>query len=180
MISILVDADSLPVPIRQVILRRCMKEQLRAIFVADRLLKDVELAYQEHTAFLRAQARAGGVTDEAALKSLRSGIEMVVVPSGDDSADDHLVAISAGSALAITHDIPLADRLVERGLVVLDDRGGIYTAENIGERLSLRNAMEELRLQGVHVEQQGRMDSRQVKAFSDAFDRELTKILKQE
>ncbi len=52
---------------------------------------------------------------------------MAIVPKGDDSADDCLVQYAHAGALAITRDIILAARLAELGLVVLDDRGGVFT-----------------------------------------------------
>jgi uncharacterized protein YaiI (UPF0178 family) len=179
MLKIYIDADSLPVQLRAIILRRIIREELAAWFVADRPLKDVNSAIAEHTALLRRQKREGGVVDQTALRAIKSQIVMVVVAPGDDSADDWIVEHAATPALAITHDIPLASRLVERGITVLDDRGGIYTEENIAQRLSVRNIMGEFREMGIYAERHRPMDSRQVKAFSDAFDATLTKLLKQ-
>lgn len=180
MVKIYIDADSLPTQLRAIILKRVVKEGLSAIFVADRPLRDVERARQEHTAQLRALAKERGEQETERLRAMRSTIEMVVVPPGMDSADDHLAHIAERGNLAITHDVPLASRLAQVGLVVLDDRGGVYTAENVAERLSIRNMMGELREMGIFSEQHRPMDNRQIKAFSDAFDSELTKLLKQE
>ncbi|HOE84615.1 MAG TPA: DUF188 domain-containing protein [Sphaerochaeta sp.] len=179
MVTLYVDADSVPLQIRSIILRRVAKEDLAAIFVADRPLKDVKRAYEEHTAALRAAAKEGGEEDAERLRSIRSPIAMVVVSAGLDSADDWIVEHSEDGSVAITHDVPLASRLAQKGLVVLDDRGGVYTRENIGERLSMRNLMGELREMGIFSEQHKRMDNRQVKAFSDAFDGVLHTLLKQ-
>lgn len=177
--KIYIDADSLPTQIRAIILRRVMKEDLSAIFVADRPLKDVRRAYEEHTAHLRQAAREGGEQDVDRLRSIRSPITMVVVKEGLDSADDWIVEHAEADSMAITHDVPLASRLAQKGMVVLDDRGGVYTSENIAERLSIRNLMGELREMGIYSEQHRPMDNRQVKAFSDAFDSVLHKHLKQ-
>ncbi len=177
--KIYIDADSLPVQIRAIVLRRVMREGIAAIFVADRPLKDVRRAYEEHTALLRAAEREAGEEDSDRLRSIRSPISMVVVEAGLDSADNWIVDHAEADALAITHDVPLASRLAEKGLVVLDDRGGVYTSENVGERLSMRNLMGELREMGIYSEQHRPMDNRQVKAFSDAFDGVLNKHLKQ-
>ncbi len=177
--TLYVDADSVPIQIRSIILRRVTKEGLRAIFVANRPLKDVQLAYQQHTAQLRSAARERGEEDAERLRSIRSPIAMVVVSAGLDSADNWIVEHAECGSVAITHDVPLASRLAQKGLVVLDDRGGVYTKENIGERLSMRNLMGELREMGIFSEQHKRMDNRQVKAFSDAFDTVLHTLLKQ-
>ncbi len=98
---------------------------------------------------------------------------------GDDSADDWIVDHAEPPAIAITHDIPLAGRLVEKGITVLDDRGNTYTKENMAERLSIRNTMTEFRELGIFSEQHSRMNGKQTKAFSDSFDALLTSMLKQ-
>jgi len=43
--------------------------------------------------------------------------------------------------LVITADIPLVARIVAKGGVALDPWGEVYTKENIGERLSMRDLM---------------------------------------
>ena len=42
------DADSLPLKHREIIIRRCMRENITAYFVADRDLPDVRSAIREH------------------------------------------------------------------------------------------------------------------------------------
>lgn len=171
-----VDGDSLPVAIRSVVVRRVLKEGLPAVFVADRQLKDVLRAGEEETARLRKEAREKGVTDKAALHALRSSLRTLVVPSRDQSADDALVELCRAPALAITHDIPLAARLIAKGAVVLDDRGHVFDASNIAPRLSERAVNMTMREWGVQAERTGRMDARQLKAFSDAFDCTLSAL----
>ncbi|MFA6820577.1 MAG: DUF188 domain-containing protein [Sphaerochaetaceae bacterium] len=151
--KLLVDADSCPRRLRTIILKAIKNRQIEALFVADRPLSDVEEASRE------------------------SSVEMVVVPPGDDSADNYLVGRAEEGFLAITRDIPLANRLAQKGVVVLDDRGGVYTAENIGERLSLRNLMSDFREQGLFVEQTKPLSNREIKLFANALDRELTRLL---
>lgn len=179
MLKLYVDADSCPKNLRQIMLKAVMRHNLVSIFVADRPLKDIESAYQEHTYLLRKAAREAGETDEMVLKSVVSPITMVVVKPGSDSADDWIVQHAELPALAITHDIPLASRLVEKGLTVLDDRGKTYTRQNMAERLSIRNAMTEFREMGLFAEKHDRMGIKQIKAFSDAFDTVLNAMLKQ-
>jgi uncharacterized protein YaiI (UPF0178 family) len=178
-LHLLIDADSVPVPIRAVILRLAVRRNLPAMFVADRVLKDVLLAQEEHTASLRKKAKEEGETDMERVHARRSGITQVTVPVADGSADDYLVGHVTLPALAITHDVPLSARLVEKGVVVLDDRGNVFTKENVSARLSERNVNMILREYGIASEKNKRLDAAQVKAFSDAFDRTITKITKQ-
>lgn len=177
-LSLFVDGDSVPTAIRAVIVRRVLKQQIPTIFAADRRLKDVLFASEEETARLRREARQSGMTDPMELKKIKGCLSYVVVPTGDGSADDWLVAHVCLPALAITHDIPLAARLIAKGAVVLDDRGNVYDEHNIAARLSERNINTQLREWGLGNEKTSRMDQRQLKAFSDAFDVTLQKLLR--
>lgn len=179
MFKLYVDADSCPKNLRQIVLKAVMRHSIPSFFVADRVLKDVQAAYQAHTAELRNEARKEQGLGEDALRSIKSPITMVVVEAGMDSADDWIVEHSQLPCFAITHDVPLASRLVEKGMVVLDDRGKTLTGENMAQRLSLRNAMTEFREMGIFAEKHEPMNGKQIKAFSDAFDTLLTSMLKQ-
>ena len=52
------DADSLPIKYREIIIKRCIKENIESYFVADRQLKDVLDSIKEHTLILRKPYRA--------------------------------------------------------------------------------------------------------------------------
>ncbi|MBT3155686.1 DUF188 domain-containing protein, partial [Streptomyces sp. CHD11] len=75
-------------------------------------------------------------------------VRLVVVPSGPDAADDHLVEQAQPGDLVICSDIPLADRLVKKGVAALDPRGQEFDERNMGQRLAMRNLMTDLRGQG--------------------------------
>ena len=75
-------------------------------------------------------------------------IRLVRVKPGSDVADSYIVQHVAAADLVITADIPLAAQVVAKGAVGLDPRGDLYTADTIGERLAVRNLMEELRWAG--------------------------------
>ena len=68
--------------------------------------------------------------------------------------------------------------LVPRGVVVLDPRGELFTDENISERLSVRNFMQELRESGVMTGGPGGFSAQDRQQFAAALDRELTRLLK--
>jgi uncharacterized protein YaiI (UPF0178 family) len=149
-----VDADSCPKALRSIILKSVVNRKIKAIFVADRVLQDVVKVEKTHHL-----------------------AKMIVVEKGDDSADDTLVELAHEGALAITRDVILADRLAELGLIVLDDRGGVFTKENVKERLSVRNMMNELREYNIYAEKTKPMSAKEIQLFANAFDRELTKVL---
>ncbi|MFP4551230.1 MAG: DUF188 domain-containing protein [Spirochaetales bacterium] len=90
-------------------------------------------------------------------------------------ADERLVEIVEQGDVAITRDVPLAARLVEKGAVVLNDRGDVWSEENIAERLSIRNAAAEFREAGIMPERGKKFGKKEVFAFANALDRELTR-----
>jgi uncharacterized protein YaiI (UPF0178 family) len=73
---------------------------------------------------------------------------LVQVPPGSDAADAYIVGHVEAGDIVITADIPLAAQVVARGAAALDPRGEVHTADTIGERLAVRNLMEELRWAG--------------------------------
>lgn len=158
-VIIFVDADSCPKPLRAIMLKAVVKRKIPSVFVADRELPDVLKVEKSH-------------------KKEPFLLKMVVVEKGDDSADDALVEIARPGSLAVTRDVILADRLAQKGVTVLDDRGGVYTAENVKERLSIRNMMSELREYNMYVEKTKPMGPKEVQLFANALDREITKIHK--
>lgn len=119
----------------------------------------------------------GRLRSETGDRSLKSKIKMVVVQSGENSADDYMVLNAQEGSLCITHDIPLAERLLEKNCTVIDDRGGTYTQENIKALLADRSVNAELRSWGVFAEQQSRHTKTGTKNFADNLDRTVTKML---
>lgn len=105
-------------------------------------------------------------------------VSLVVVDAGLDVADHYILAQSRPGDLVITADIPLAHSLVEKGLLVINPRGDVYTEENVGEILATRNLMSDLRESGLVQGGPPPLGSKDKAKFASAFDRELTKLLK--
>jgi len=103
-------------------------------------------------------------------------VKLVVVPSGPDAADDYLVEHAQPGELVICSDIPLADRLVKKGVAALDPRGREFDQANMGERLALRNLFTDLREQGQVGGGQSAYSDRDKQAFANALDRILTRL----
>jgi uncharacterized protein YaiI (UPF0178 family) len=148
--NILVDADSCPAAARQLLLRAAERTGVPAIFAANRTLPGISGNYAQ----------------------------MLVCPPGEGSADDCLVALARQGDLAVTRDIPLASRLLEAGAAVLDDRGRIYTEENIRERLSLRNFTVGLAESGYDYDRSPMYGKKELKSFADSLDKLITQLLK--
>ena len=105
-------------------------------------------------------------------------IRSIVVAEGLDAADDHIVQQAMPDDLVITADIPLAARIVANGGIALDPRGDLYTEENVGERLSLRDLMQELRATGAIQGGPSQLGLTDRQKFASALDRTLTRIMK--
>ena len=174
MARIYIDADSIPERHRLIVLRRIIGKAHSAWFVADRRLQDVERAIEEDKRLRRAPFRDTLTREEA--RKIGSEIHMVVVDSGADSADDEIVRIAEVPALAITHDIPLAARLLDKGLAVIDDRGGRYDAGSIRERLSERGNNRIFREMGLFDQPSKRFDERTIQRFAAAFDHAVIEL----
>lgn len=117
-----------------------------------------------------------------AAKALRieAPAEFVLVEGGPDAADGFILDHAQAGDLGVTRDLPLAERLAEKGVLVLNDRGEVFTVENARERRSLRDRAAELRSLGLAPESpRGRTwGQKELKAFADTLDRVLTKALK--
>jgi uncharacterized protein YaiI (UPF0178 family) len=150
MMKIWIDADACPRVIKEIVFRASERLQVPVCLVAN---KDLS-------------------------KSHSRLVTSVVVTEGFDVADDYIVEQAAPEDLVITADIPLAARIVGKGGVALDPRGELYTEENVGERLSMRDLMQELRAAGAVLGGPAQFDLTDRKRFASALDSLLTRKLK--
>lgn len=144
--KIWIDADACPRVIKEIVFRASKRVQIPVCLVAN-----TDLA-RSHTAL----------------------ISSVRVAGDDDAADDYIVEHAAPSDLVITADIPLAARIVAQNGIAIDPRGEIYSEDNIGERLSTRDLLHQLRETGLVQGGPGRMGATDRQKFASAFDRLLT------
>jgi uncharacterized protein YaiI (UPF0178 family) len=146
-----VDADAAPQPVKEICLRASDRLSLATVLVANQRLP--LLAGYPHVSAVR-------------------------VDGGPDVADRYIAEHAVRGDVAVTADIPLAALLVPKGIIVLDPRGEEYTAESIGERLSIRNFMDRLRSTGVETGGPAAYGPREKQAFANALDRALTRALR--
>ena len=146
--KVLIDADSCPRVARDLVLRRTEKLKLRLIFAANRQIPGSE------------------------------GAEMEICSNIENSADNRIVELSEKNDLVITRDIPLAKRLVEKEVFVMDDRGRVFTADNINEMLSLRNFAVGLAESGLEIVRIANYGKKELKLFADSLDRFLTRNIR--
>jgi uncharacterized protein YaiI (UPF0178 family) len=145
--KIWVDADACPNVIKDILFRAADRVQITTMLVANRLLRTPPSRY----------------------------IDKVQVSSGFDEADKYIAERVQKGDLVITADIPLASDVVEKGGYALNPRGEFYTEDNIRQRLTMRNFMDELRGSGVDTGGPASLSQSDRQAFANELDRFLTR-----
>jgi hypothetical protein len=105
-------------------------------------------------------------------------VSAVWVDGGADVADQYIATHATAGDLVVTQDVPLAALLVPKQVSVLDPRGDEHTTDTIGERLSVRDFMDQARLSGIVTGGPPPYDARTKQAFAAALDRVLTRLLR--
>ena len=103
-------------------------------------------------------------------------IDTILVPSGMNIADRRIVELVSPGDLVITADIPLAADVVAKGGQALDPRGELYTDDNVGERLAVRNMFDGLRGEGHNLGGLSNFTPKDRQAFANQLDRWLAKV----
>ena len=146
MIHIWVDADACPNVIKDILYRAAERVKMPLTLVANKPLRTPPSRF----------------------------IKSVQVAGGFDVADDHIVRQIQPGDLVITADIPLAAEVIEKGGHALNPRGTFYTTENIKERLTMRDFMDELRGSGIITGGPKALNQSDRQAFANQLDRFLT------
>lgn len=97
-------------------------------------------------------------------------VRHVVVPGKADAADDWIAENAATGDIAITADVPLAARLVDKGLHVLGPTGRTFTRETIGMDVAMRNLKQGLRESGEIKGYNAGFTAKDRSAFLQALD----------
>ena len=105
-------------------------------------------------------------------------VRLVQVEKGADIADFYIVEHVDENDLVITADIPLAALVVDKGAIAINPRGELYTEENIGERLSMRDFMQGLRDSGMDTGGPPPLGPKDKERFVNSFNQILTKLMK--
>jgi uncharacterized protein YaiI (UPF0178 family) len=100
-------------------------------------------------------------------------IRLIIVNKGADVADQYIVDHVSPYDLVITADIPLAAKVVEKEATAINPRGEIYTEENIGEILSMRDFMKELRDGGTITGGPQEFGAKDVQQFANSLNKLL-------
>lgn len=142
-----VDADACPGVIKDILFRAAERAQITMTLVANQALRTPPSRH----------------------------VRALQVPAGLDAADTVIVQQLQPGDLVVTQDIPLAALVLDKGGIALNPRGELYTPDNMAERLSLRNFMDELRGAGVQTGGPAPLHARDRQAFAGQLDRWLAR-----
>ena len=144
-----IDADAAPREVKELVFRAAKRLTIETVLVANQ----------------RLQTPPGNPL-----------VTAVRVDGGADVADQYIAAHARAGDLVVTQDVPLAALLVPKQVAVLDPRGEEHTADTVGERLSVRDFMDQARLAGLVTGGPPPYDGRAKQAFAAALDRVLTRL----
>ncbi len=146
--KIWIDADAAPRDVKDVVFRAALRLGIDAVLVANQPLSPP----------------AGNAR-----------VSVVRVAGGPDVADRYIAEHAAAGDLAVTADIPLAARLVEKQVMAIDPRGDEYSPDNVADRLASRDLLQGLRDAGVAIGGPRSYAARDRQAFAATLDRLLTR-----
>jgi uncharacterized protein len=151
-IHIWIDADSCPRMVRDYLVRYTSRLSIPLFLVANRVIP---------------------------LPRKSSCLSMIICNETPDAADKYIISHAKQQDLVVTRDIPFAARLVTLNITVINDRGTVYTNENIKERLSERDFSLQLTRIGLTENHTAPSYSKKhFSAFANCFDKEIHRLLK--
>lgn len=150
MLDIYVDADACPV--KEEVYRVARRYQLNVILVANSWLRTPDSGW----------------------------LRLIVIESKELNAVDDWIAEHIGAAdIAITGDIPLASRCLEKGARAIGLMGRPFTPDNIGEALATRQLLSQLRDQGIMMGGPAPFAKKDRSRFLQALDETVQAIKRQ-
>jgi uncharacterized protein YaiI (UPF0178 family) len=144
--QIWVDADACPGEIKELLFRAANRTRTKVTLVANQAMRTPRSEF----------------------------VDSLLVPAGINAADRRIIELVQAGDLVVTADIPLAAEVVSKGGQALDPRGELYTEANVGERLAVRNLLDELRGGGQITGGPSNFTTEDRQAFANQLDRWLT------
>ena len=145
--KIWVDADACPVAIKEILFRAAERTGVQLTLVANRYLR---VPPSEH-------------------------IAITVVDSGFDAADEEIVKLVEAGDLVVTGDIPLAAEVIGKRGHALSPRGELYSTDNIGALVNMRDFMHTLRASDVETSGPPALSQSDCNEFANHLNHLLTK-----
>ena len=147
--TVWIDADALPKPARERLLKFGSKRKISMVFVSNSWLP----------------------------LPASSLFKLIQVSAGADVADQKIIELMQEGDLVITADVPLAHEAVtaKKGHA-LSPFGRVFDENSIGEQLAVRDLHTQLRSEGQQTKGAAPYGDRQLQNFTNALDRLLTKL----
>lgn len=146
--QIWVDADACPGVIKDILFRAARRTGVRLTLIANHAMR----VPSQHN------------------------VQLKIVASGFDVADNEIVQQLGKGDLVITADIPLAAEVIDKGGQALNPRGEMYSADSIRAKLTMRDFMDTMRASGVEVGGgPSALSSTDRQAFANQLDRWLAR-----
>lgn len=106
-------------------------------------------------------------------------VHTVIVGNDPDAADDWIADKIGAGDIAVTNDIPLAARCIDKGARVLAPTGKPFTEESIGMAVAMRDLMTQLRDSGEITGGPGGFTKRDRSRFLQALETEIQAVRRQ-
>ncbi|MGN0729156.1 DUF188 domain-containing protein [Treponema sp.] len=144
---IFVDADSCEKNAREFTLRAAEKKGTKVVFAAN---KDIQAPFKS------------------------SLFKMQICPKEKDSADNFIAENAAIGDIVITRDLLLAERILKRGITVMNDKGTVFTEKKLDYMLEERALSLQMKSLGVSTGGKGKCYG---KSDLSSFKKTLTELL---
>ena len=148
--TIWVDADACPKPIKAILFRAAERTGIALCLVANQPMQTPPFR----------------------------NITAIQVGQGFDVADNEIVRRAQQDDLVITSDIPLADELLTKGSQALSPRGEVFSPSTIKAKLNMRDFMDTLRSSGIHTGGPAQLSETDKREFANELDRYLARYHK--
>lgn len=148
-IKIWVDADSCPTAIRDFVVKYAHNFSIKVVFVAN---KKINACFND--------------------------FEMIICNNEKDAADNYILEHATVQDLVITKDIIFASKLVEKSIAVINDRGTVFTKNNINEKLSDRDFDFQLAQIGFGGKKGSFYSKKEFLKFKECFNKQMQNLFK--
>jgi uncharacterized protein len=147
-ISLFIDGDAFPNVLKPILVRAIKRHSLPTFVISN---KPIDIGKSNH-------------------------IHYIVVDLGPDEADHRIVEMVREGDLVITADIPLADRVITKNAYAIDQRGELFSEDNIKEYLAMRDLMQKLRDRGERTKGPAAYSKKHAHEFANQLDKHLIKL----
>ena len=143
------DADSCPVAVRDFVVKYAHNFSIKVVFVAN---KPISACFND--------------------------FEMIVCNTEKDAADNYILKHASQEDLVITKDVIFASKLIEKSITTINDRGTLFTKNNISEKLSDRDFDFQLAQIGLGGKKGSFYSKKEFLKFKECFNKEMQRLLK--